>query len=313
MQNKLTLSLGRAVPMMLTLASASVLLGTIKAQETSVDFYTNNTITGPAGIDNATGWNNLIIGSGEGFIPNGNSQTTPSIYAATYGTQAFSISGDGCYNEYSWNPGFTGTNSAMNNTMLGEGEGTNGSTYSDPVTLTISGLTVGAQYNLTAYLNYVPQNPILAMASLTDGGNQYFTSTYAANSYLGSNVTSFVDNATAANITPAEFSGTGAPNGYNNYASNYIQFNGFTASSTSEELSLAVVGTWGSGDSFVPTTDTTNYPGQAGTVGLSGVQITGVPEPSATGMFCLGLLGVLMCRYIAATSIRGSRGVSRIP
>ena len=180
--------------------------------------------------------------------------------------------------------------SGYNGDLLNGGDvgGGAGSPYSQPVTLTLTGLTVGDNYNFLVYVAGGYSNLTYGMFALS-GGPTYYLQTPNGDGVLGG-PTVFQNNSTITDVWGPQPAGTPLTE---TLISNYVSFSGITATSASETITATELGTFSFGQ-WAPQPNANNY---YNSFGISGVQVIdngpAVPEPSTWAMM-LGGLGMLL-------------------
>ncbi len=281
------------------------------AQELAVQYATQDPLSPgeAAGVDGFQGWT-TVTANGGAFYPFGNQNLTGPVTTSisgltgmTTGPVSASVSYDGFYQHNYGGP--TIPSDPGSSTLLLDGVGTSGAATTPPasnagaygpdaVTLTLSGLSAGEEYDLVAYIGGQQYNPTEASLSLTGLSTQYFMSARQGN-FWPSMPNALLDGASTTNFV----TGSGQNlNGLSGYQSNYVTFENLTGVSTAT-LTLTVLGAFGSNDSFVTAAN-----GGNAIVGLNGFELfdegpnlTPVPEPSTVWMFSLGFLGLMAHVY----------------
>jgi len=228
-----------------------------------------------AGVDRVANWNLVDMP----YYSGSTSSTNGFVGTAINSTGSASSIGASITSYGSSSQSTTVMVSDSNNKALLSGGGMTSGT--NPVTMTLSGLHDGSTYNFYVYLTGGAYSIMGASLALTGGTTWYFTTGEASSS---GTLTSLADDAIFADTwgdhpTP--------------FMSNYVEFTGYTAESTTAVFTLTNLGY------INPLGNTT------GVVGISGVQVVGnasVPEPSAF-MMLMGGVGML----IAGQRLRSGR------
>jgi len=158
-----------------------------------------------------------------------------------------------------------------------------GGNVAAPVTLTLSGLSAGDEYDIIVYVNGGPNFVAYGSLALTGGANYYFQTAQGGGNLL----TSLANGSTTTNVWGGDAPLTPF---ISSQVSNYIAFNGVTGAThtfTQTNLGAFAFGGWtpiGTSNSW------TN-------IGISGVQVidegAATPGPSTWAMM-VGGLGMLL-------------------